>query len=63
MKNVLLIIMGLSLGAWFLLDESTSVFEKLMSIVLVIFIYVFAMICTGASSVDQILAPIMSLLI
>jgi ABC-type nitrate/sulfonate/bicarbonate transport system permease component len=59
--GVIILLLCLGLGAWFLLGEKSSLWDKLMIIFLIVFVYVFVMICTGVGSIEEIFKPVLKL--
>jgi len=53
----IIMIVCMSLGAWILLGEKSSVKDKITMIIAVIFLYFVYRYMTG-SSIDEILAPL-----
>ena len=58
-KKLLILLVVLILGSWFLVDEKRSFVEKLMTILTVIALYVAVRLMTGAT-IYEILAPLLS---
>ena len=56
-KQLIIIGILLTLGAWFLLGEKRSVFEKISLIIVIIFVYVAYRLMSG-STLQQILQPL-----
>lgn len=57
-QGLLVIIIILILGSWFLLGEKKSFLEKLSMLIAALFVYVAYRIMTG-STMDEIIAPFM----
>ena len=51
-KELIYVLIGLIIGAWFIVGEKTSFLEKLFALVFIAVLYVGFMLLTGASLED-----------
>ncbi len=51
-KELIFILVGLVIGAWFVVGENMSFFEKLFALIVIVAVYVGFMLLTGASLND-----------
>ena len=59
-KEIIVILSILFIGCWFMVDEKSSVFEKISFIFVIAFVYVAFRMMTGASFHD-VISPLFNL--
>ena len=51
-KELVILLVGMVIGAWFLISENRKFFEKVMLLLIIVGLYVGIMLLTGASLED-----------